>query len=38
MDLPMTIFGVAIPLAFTLIVLHVLADLAVALSETRKTK
>lgn len=38
MDLPMTIFGVAIPLAFTLIVLHVLADLAVNLSETRKTK
>lgn len=38
MDLPMTIFGVAIPLAFMLIVLHVLADLAVALSEIRKTK
>lgn len=28
MDLPMIVFGVAIPIAFTIIVIHVLADLA----------
>lgn len=35
MDLPMVVFGIAIPLAFTLILLHVLADIVSALSNTR---
>ncbi|AGI74935.1 putative TRAP transporter DctQ component (plasmid) [Octadecabacter arcticus 238] len=35
MDLPMVVFGVAIPLAFALILLHVLADIASALDNTR---
>lgn len=36
MDLPMVVFGIAIPLAFTLILLHVLADLTAALSNMRR--
>ncbi|MEY8839666.1 TRAP transporter small permease [Cribrihabitans sp. XS_ASV171] len=32
MDLPMTVFGIAIPLAFTVILFHVLADVATALA------
>ncbi|WP_372609542.1 TRAP transporter small permease [Aquicoccus sp.] len=32
MDLPMVVFGIAIPLAFTLILFHVLADIVTALS------
>lgn len=35
MDLPMVVFGIAIPLAFALILLHVLADIASALTTTR---
>lgn len=35
MDLPMVVFGIAIPIAFTLILLHVLADIAATLSNTR---
>lgn len=38
MDLPMTVFGVAIPIAFTLILVHVLADIATALSNLRNEK
>lgn len=35
MDLPMVVFGAAIPLAFALILLHVLADVARAVTEFR---
>lgn len=38
MDLPMIVFGVAIPLAFALILLHVLADIMAALTGMRDDK
>jgi len=38
MDLPMMVFGIAIPIAFGLILLHVLADIASALTNTRNEK
>lgn len=38
MDLPMVVFGIAIPLAFTLILLHVVADVARALTESKELK
>lgn len=38
MDLPMVVFGIAIPLAFALILLHVLADIAKALTQVREVK
>lgn len=38
MDLPMVVFGIAIPLAFSLILLHVLADIARAIAELKDTR
>lgn len=38
MDLPMTVFGIAIPIAFALILLHVLADVANVLSNRKDEK
>lgn len=38
MDLPMVVFGIAIPLAFSLILLHVLADIARAITELKDTR
>lgn len=38
MDLPMVVFGIAIPLAFSLILLHVIADVAKALTQLRNTQ
>ena len=38
MDLPMIVFGVAIPLAFTLILLHVLADIARAIADLKEPR
>ncbi|MGY3438083.1 MULTISPECIES: TRAP transporter small permease [unclassified Marinovum] len=38
MDLPMVVFGIAIPLAFTLILLHVIADVAKALAQMEDAK
>ncbi|MBR9864000.1 MAG: TRAP transporter small permease subunit [Rhodobacteraceae bacterium] len=38
MDLPMVVFGIAIPLAFTLILIHVLADLVRAVADLRTAK
>lgn len=38
MDLPMVVFGVAIPLAFSLILLHVLADITRAIAELKDTR
>ena len=35
MDLPMVFFGIAIPLAFTLILVHVLADIARAIADLK---
>lgn len=35
MDLPMVVFGIAIPIAFTLILLHVLAEVATAIATVR---
>ena len=32
MDVPMTVFGIAIPIAFTIIFIHLLADLAMRMS------
>lgn len=36
MDLPLVVFGIAIPLAFTLILLHVLADITRAITELKE--
>lgn len=36
MDLPMIVFGIAIPLGFGLIVLHVLAEVAASMTNSRK--
>lgn len=38
MNVPMLVFGAAIPLAFALIVLHVIADLAVALAGRKEDR
>lgn len=38
MDLPMMVFGIAIPIAFTFILVHVLADLARAFVKTTETE
>ncbi|MBB3996034.1 TRAP-type C4-dicarboxylate transport system permease small subunit [Sulfitobacter undariae] len=38
MDLPMVVFGIAIPIAFTLILLHVLSDVAKTLAAMRDEK
>ncbi|SEB83665.1 TRAP-type C4-dicarboxylate transport system, small permease component [Nitratireductor aquibiodomus] len=38
MDLPMVVFGIAIPLAFAVILFHVLADVATALANLRNRK
>ncbi|WP_254702708.1 TRAP transporter small permease [Sulfitobacter sp. THAF37] len=38
MDLPMVVFGIAIPLAFILILVHVLAEIARALAELKDTR
>ncbi len=36
MDLPMIVFGVAIPLAFSIIVIHVMADMAAIFTHKKK--
>lgn len=36
MDLPLVVFGIAIPLAFTLILLHVLAEITRAITELKE--